>query len=323
MALRRFHTASSNQETYGKLIVDGLNDNSGTINIEVNYQPQFPLVNFARSYQRNPFWFSKGGLNIYRLVDSGVSNTYDIYMLNSNSAPAIMPNAFSDAVVFADWRVVTDNMGTLTADYSDSFCKTLSKNSWHFASTTSDEIEQVVLDIPVTIDRSVSSGGGYDLYMLISEQESILGDIFAIIRDNKVPFGSNASVWDTPNTVQGIIITDIGNYEANYDGTNYSLGNISDDFTLAAVSQIVEPVIFTTASSTQVTDGYQFYIEDDGVLLLDFDSTTNVSGMCVVLIRADLPLATVKYPSGLHSTSFDVTYDNFPYSRMELNTRTL
>jgi len=323
MALRRFHIASSNQETYAKLIVDGLNDDSGTINVEVNYQPQFPLVGFARSYTRNPFWFSKGGLNIYRLVDSGVANTYDVYMLNSDSAPATLPNAFSDAIVFADWREVTDVLGTLTADYSDAFCKTLSRNSWHFSSSSSDEIEQVVLDVPVTIDRSATTGGGYDLYMLISEQESIFGDVFAIIRDDKVPFGSTGTTWDTASTTQGVIVTDIGDYEGSYNGVNYNVGNISTDFASAASASIVEPVIFTGTAATQVTDNYEFYIEDDGNLMLDFDSTTALGDMCVVLIRADLPLATVKYPGGLHADSFDVSYENFPYARMELNTRTL
>lgn len=323
MALRRFHVASSNQETYGKLIVDGLNDESGTINVEVNYQPQFPLVGFARSYQRNPFWFSKTGLNIYRLIDSGTPSTYDIYNLNVDSAPTTLPNAFSDAIVFCDWRDVTDNAGTLTADYTNSYCRTFSRNSWHFISSSDDEIEQVVLDVPVTIDRNGTTGGGYDLYMLISDEESIFGDVFAIIRDEKIPFGSTGSTWDTGATVQGIIVRDVGDYEGSYNGINYTVGNISTDFSSAATSTVVEPVIFTDLAANQVTDNYQFYIEDDGSMMLDFDNSTSLGYMCVVLIRADLPMATVKYPGGLHTDSFDVSYENFSYSRMELNTRTL
>jgi hypothetical protein len=312
MALRRFHTATSNQETYGKLIVDGMDEQDGTVNIALDYQPQFPLVGFARSYQKNPFWFSKTGLNIYRLVDSGTPETYDIYQLNSDAAPVVLPNAFSDAIVFADWREVTDVRGTLTADYTNSYCKTLSKNSWHFLSSTDDAIEQVVLDLPVTIDRHARNGDGHDLYILISERESILGDIFAIIRDSKTAYGSSGTTWDT--AIQGVVLTDLGS------STSFSLGNISDDFASAPATTLVEPVIFTDTAATQATSGYNFYIEDNGDMILSFDTAT--AATCVVLVRADLPLATVKYPGGLHSDGFDVSYENFPYSRMELNTRT-
>ncbi len=337
MANRRFEKGPSNVEAFGKIIVEGTGS-SDHFEVNLGFKPQYGNVSFCKSYTRNPFWFNDFDLNIFRLVQKSDNESFMIFGLDKFYSSPI--SAFSDAILFADRRVTTESENNkFDVSYSDSFCRVINKNSWSFINSCGygfNTFDSVKLNFNLSIDKNFQFNEGYDLYLLVSPNESIFGDIFALIRGNgeesigKMPFGGEDR-FNHPLDF-GVFYSDISEEFGVDERSMFSVGNLNrttgDWANVIGTPQcslvsIVEPIIFLGEEQKfKSPKEYDFWIEEDGKMFISFASSLSqeeVGQMTIVLVRADLPEIKMKIPGTFTENGFQVEHKNFSYQRMELN----
>ena len=345
MAIRSYYITDDNLGSYGKIIATGINEED--IFIPTGKRAQYGIVNFSKSYIRNPYYFGNSNINLYRLIYDDINRLFDIKKLNTNDSVSV--SVFDDCLVFADKRSTT-GIGPYDADYSSSFCKTMPKNRYFLYNSTgaiSENSDQLIIgsspdgvndyDVAVPVDQSLSGNYGYDMYLLHCSDEQINGSIFTIIRGDgtaqqgKDPFGTSGASFSV--TDYGPFFTDVSSTNDLADRTKFSIGSLNATTgnwasvmgTDIPVVEDVQSIVFVSENADFVPpDEYDFEIEDDGDMFLTFTTALTAAeadDMCIVLVRNDSPDVSVKFPDGFAGNGFYATMKNISYSIVEMNYR--
>lgn len=348
MAIRTYYISDDNLGLYGKIVATGIDDSVDTF-IDTGVQSQYGIVNFSKSYIRNPYCFGDNNIYLYRVAYyDNVSKTFDISELNADINVTI--SAFGDSLIFADRRKTTGR-GPYSVDFSDSFCKTIRKNKYSLYDSTGigeDLLNKVSLSsdpanisgsFVLPVNKSSIDDYGYDIYMLYSKYEEISGDVFAVIRgDNisaagKSPFGISGAVFNT--TEYGPSFTDVSALQNPVlpDRTMFHLGNLGTrggDWAIPMISDIrvvtqVQPIVFVDATTTFMPPSmYEFEIDDNNDMYITFNTALTipeVSFMTIVLLRDDTPEINLKTQNGFTSDGFYLETENISYSVINANYR--
>jgi hypothetical protein len=335
MSIKRPIISDDSYEVYGKIISEGMGAD-GEYHIALGIQPQYGIVNFSKSYIRNPYWYGTSNISLYKLVyDSGDA----CYMFSDvdNISSLKTVSSFSKFIVFGDLRTTTGVGSPYDVSYNDN-CSTYGINSFQANITTADLdiFDSIKILSNVGIDKNTINIG-QDLYVLASETEDIHADICGIIRGDgvtitaKEPHGESGTLFNVIG--EGTTITDISEEKGAAEKSYFLIG---DTTIFSPTIEAVEPIVFVGNGTDGVilkeSSSYTFYIgeedydydEESTKMYLYFNESLTddeLAQLTVVLVRAQMPDVTIKYPGGFDEDGVYIKHKNFPYAKMELNYR--